>query len=70
MLTGHGTVESAVEGLKSGATDYLTKPADVDELIEKAEQAFARRKQLEEKIRVAQARSSMRSPLEILRDNA
>jgi DNA-binding NtrC family response regulator len=70
MLTGHGTVESAVEGLKSGATDYLTKPADVDELIEKAEQAFARRKQLEEKIRVAQARSTMRSPLEILRDNA
>ena len=40
MLTGHATVESAVEGLKSGATDYLMKPADIDELIEKAEEAF------------------------------
>ena len=31
MLTGHGTVESAVEGLKSGATDFLSKPADIEE---------------------------------------
>ena len=39
MLTGHATVESAVEGLKSGATDYLMKPTDVNEIIEKAEEA-------------------------------
>lgn len=26
MLTGHATVESAVDGLKSGATDYVMKP--------------------------------------------
>jgi len=36
MLTGHATVESAIEGLKSQATDYLMKPIGVDELIEKA----------------------------------
>ena len=36
MLTGHATVESAVEGLKSGATDYLMKPTDVSVLLEKA----------------------------------
>ena len=36
MLTGHATVESAIDGLKSGATDYLMKPADIDELIELA----------------------------------
>jgi DNA-binding NtrC family response regulator len=68
MLTGHGTVESAVEGLKSGATDYLTKPSDIDELIEKAEEAFEKRQRLEEKIRVAQARSFMKSPREIMRE--
>lgn len=68
MLTGHGTVESAVEGLKTGATDYLTKPADVQELIEKAEEAFAKRQRLEEKIRVAQTRKFMKSPQEILRE--
>ncbi len=70
MLTGHATVESAVEGLKSGATDYLVKPTDMDELLEKAIEAFEKRKRLEEKIRVAQSRSFMRSPREIMRDTA
>ncbi|MBI5014375.1 MAG: sigma-54-dependent Fis family transcriptional regulator [Deltaproteobacteria bacterium] len=32
MLTGHGTIESAVECLKQGASDYLTKPVKLDEL--------------------------------------
>jgi two-component system, NtrC family, response regulator AtoC len=32
MLTAHGTVDSAVEALKRGAQDYLTKPFDQDEL--------------------------------------
>jgi DNA-binding NtrC family response regulator len=68
MLTGHATVESAVDGLKSGATDYLMKPANIEELLEKAEEAFEKRKRLEEKIRVAQTRLSMKSPREILRE--
>jgi len=68
MLTGHATVESAIDGLKSGATDYLMKPADIDELIAKAEEAFARRVHLEEKIRVAQARRYSQSPRKILAD--
>ncbi|MCJ7772775.1 MAG: response regulator, partial [Desulfobacterales bacterium] len=55
MLTGHASVESAVDGLKSGATDYLMKPTDVKELIQKSEEAFEKRKLLEEKIRMAQA---------------
>jgi len=69
MLTGHGTVESAVEGLHSGATDFLTKPADVNDLIEKAEEAFEKRQRVEEKIRIAQMRSFMKSPREIIREN-
>jgi DNA-binding NtrC family response regulator len=68
MLTGHATVESAVDGLKSGATDYLMKPADLDELIRKAEEAYEKRQHLEEKIRVAQARAVRKSPREILND--
>jgi two-component system NtrC family response regulator len=32
MLTGHGTIESAVECIKQGASDYLTKPVKLDEL--------------------------------------
>ncbi len=58
MLTGHATVESAVDGLKCGATDYLMKPAAIEELIQKAEEAFVKRQRVEDKIRMAQARKS------------
>lgn len=68
MLTGHATIESAVDGLKSGAIDYLTKPADINEIIQKAEQAFEKRKDLEEKIRVAQMRKVMKSPSQIVQE--
>jgi DNA-binding NtrC family response regulator len=39
MLTAHGNVQTAVEAMKAGASEYLTKPFDLDELklsIEKA----------------------------------
>ncbi len=68
MLTGHGTIDSAVEGLKSGATDYLTKPTDVQDLIEKAEAAFGKRQVMEDRIRVAQSRTIGKSAREILRE--
>jgi len=32
ILTGHGTIENAVEAMKDGAADYLIKPVNVDEL--------------------------------------
>jgi len=70
MLTGHGTIESAVEGLKAGATDYLTKPADIDEIVIKAEEAFEKRKRLEEKIRMAKSRQYMKSPREIIKSGS
>lgn len=66
MLTGHATVESAVEGLKSGAVDYLMKPADLEEIVAKAKDAFRQRVDIEEKIRVARMRGLMKSPREIL----
>ncbi len=59
MFTGHASVESAVDGLMSGATDYLTKPYDINELVAKAEEAYARRRYQEEKIRVAQSRTTL-----------
>ncbi len=68
MLTGHATVESAVDGLKAGATDYLMKPTDIEDLLMKAGEAFNKRKRIEDKIRVARTRSFMKSPREILRE--
>ena len=67
MLTGHATVESAIDGLKSGATDYLMKPTEIDELIAKAREAYRKRLLLEEKIQLAQSRRFMKSPREILK---
>jgi DNA-binding NtrC family response regulator len=43
MLTGHGSAEAAHEGLKHGAYDYLTKPCELDELIDKIRQAYTQR---------------------------
>jgi len=32
IMTGYGTIRNAVEAIKSGAFDYLTKPLDIDEI--------------------------------------
>jgi len=33
LMTGHGTIDSAIEAMKQGASDYLMKPLNLDELI-------------------------------------
>jgi len=50
MLSGHSTVESAIEGMKKGAFDYLMKPCDLDQIIAKVSEAAAKKRQHEEKI--------------------
>ena len=45
MLTGHGSAEAAEQGIKLGAFDYLTKPCELEELLEKIMAAYAHRKQ-------------------------
>jgi DNA-binding NtrC family response regulator len=50
MLTGHATVESAIDGMRLGAFDYLMKPCDMEQLVSKVEDAAKRRRSHEEKI--------------------
>ena len=33
VLTGHGTIETAVESMRKGAVDFFTKPVDLDKLF-------------------------------------
>jgi len=40
MLTGHGSENSAREGIKFGAFDYLTKPYELEDLIRKIKEAI------------------------------
>ncbi|MCF8051748.1 MAG: response regulator [Desulfobacterales bacterium] len=35
ILTGHGSIDTALEAMKLGAYDYLTKPCEIGELVEK-----------------------------------
>lgn len=49
MLTGNATVETAIEGLKVGAMDYLMKPCEVEELAELINMAFKRKSMREKK---------------------
>ncbi len=42
MLTGHGSEQAAREGMAHGAFDYLLKPCDLEDLLEKIHQAVGR----------------------------
>lgn len=55
ILTGHGSIDTALEAVKLGAYDYLTKPCEIDELVDKIEGAWgkkdvAEKEDLQEKI--------------------
>jgi two-component system, OmpR family, response regulator len=51
MLTGHASVESGVQGMQYGAFDYVMKPADIDDLLERIREAYERKVLHEEKVR-------------------
>jgi len=43
MLTGHGSEEAARDGIRFGAFDYLTKPCDFEQLMDKIKEAYQQR---------------------------
>jgi DNA-binding NtrC family response regulator len=60
MLTGHATVDTAIEGMRLGAYDYLMKPCDIEQLVAKIHEAKAKKSSYEE--RVTQARMMKSAP--------
>jgi len=56
MLTGHATVENAIEGMKLGAYDYMMKPCEMDELLTKVDEAYLKKQAQETRILEARAR--------------
>ncbi len=60
MLTGHGSTETAVQGMKLGAFDYLMKPAEFSDLSTKLEGARKRKDEQEERIRKAEVKLLIR----------
>ncbi len=47
MLSGNASINAAVEGMRLGALEYLLKPANLDDVLAKIEEAF-KKKRLEE----------------------
>jgi signal transduction histidine kinase len=43
MMTGNGSIETAVESMRLGAYDYLTKPFDTPELLRRLDKAMEKR---------------------------
>jgi len=49
ILTGHGSIDTALEAIQLGAYDYVTKPVEIAELLSKIEAAFERKNIKEKK---------------------
>ena len=68
MLTGHATVETAIEGMKLGATDFLMKPCETEDLVSKIQNAHDRKAEQEERIREAKTKDIISSPRSVLKE--
>ena len=55
IMTGFGTVETAIEAMKKGAYDYLLKPFKVEEVIHVVQRALYRQRLQTENIRLREA---------------
>ena len=69
MLTGQATVESAIEGMKLGAYDFLLKPTQTEELLKKVDLAYERKAEQEERIRQAKVNDIVSSPRSVLKQS-
>jgi DNA-binding NtrC family response regulator len=62
LLTGHGSMETSIEGMKLGAFDYLLKPVKLEGLLVKLAQAFEKKDSQDQKIRSAKIKELLRFP--------
>ncbi len=70
VLTGHSDIATAIEALKAGATEYLTKPVNIDELMTLMTRALAARPLVEAGASLEQAHNEQFSVKAILGDHA
>lgn len=59
FLTGHAATQDGVDGIKTGAFDYLSKPIEFEHLLSKIKQAYEKVEREEEKLREAEFRNKM-----------
>ncbi len=66
ILTAYASVETAVEALKLGAFDYITKPVDPDDLSHVVQNALRQRELTEENLRLREKVSELTGPTPII----
>jgi len=68
MLTGHATIETAIEGMKLGAFDFLLKPCETEALVAKLDKAYSKKIEHDERIRAAKVEEIVSSPRSALKE--
>ncbi len=66
LLTGHGSLETSIEGMRLGAFDYILKPVKLEDLLLKMAEAFEKKDAHEQKIRSAKIKELIRFPGRVL----
>ena len=69
MLTAYGTVETAVDALKIGAYDFLTKPVESEKLFQVVERGLERSRLLNENARLQELLAKQVGPNELVGDS-
>jgi len=64
VMTGYASVKTAVQALNEGASAYVTKPLDVDEVLTTMEQRLERQRLVEEKRQAERALRELNATLE------
>lgn len=66
MISGHGTIETAVEALKKGAYDFISKPLDLNRLLVTVRNALDRKELVQETKKLRRKVSGVRVLLKLL----
>jgi DNA-binding NtrC family response regulator len=70
LMTGYASVETAVQALKNGAYDYVSKPLDPDEIAHLVKKAIAHRRVEQENVRLRETVAEVARPDEIVGQSA
>ena len=70
IMTGYASVETAVQALKNGAYDYVTKPFDPDDIAHTVSNALAHQRARQENVRLRETVAEVARPAELIGKSA
>jgi DNA-binding NtrC family response regulator len=70
IITGYASVETAVQALKQGAYDYVTKPFDPDDIAHLIRNAIGHRRAARESLRLQETLAEVIPPVELVGNSA